>query len=141
MNTNLAIAQNVAANNTGFPSSWILIGVCTVLLIGGLVVYYFTQKESNPWYAKRISWMEYWFGPSAAEISNAVKPSETWCFVGEDNTGRWCVQVPLPSLCEPIRSYESRSRCEMTLAQQLPSGISKNGGTSSRPMASLSVHR
>lgn len=182
MNTSLAnrVAQNLsasanataanatAANTTtanafvnGLSANWILITVCLVFLVGGLVLYYVVKKESNPWYTKRISWMNYLFGNSGlqeVEIATKIqgtespvppshstegtgKPSSTWCFVGEDTTGRWCVEVPVPSLCEPIRSYGTRSSCEMTLAQQLPSGISTNNGTASIPMASLSVQR
>jgi hypothetical protein len=142
MNTNLA-AQNIAATtaaaNTvaGFPINMIMALLVGLALVGGLVFYYISQKESNPWYSKRVSWMNYLFGSS--DETPVPQKVETWCFVGEDNTGRWCVQVPLPSLCEPIRSYGTRSSCEMTLAQQLPSGVNTNGGTT--PMASLSVNR
>jgi hypothetical protein len=62
-----------------------------------------------------------------------TKPGETWCFLGEDNTGRWCVKVPLPSLCEPARSYGGRDPCEMTLAQQLPLGLTGSNNTKVSP--------
>ena len=35
-----------------------------------------------------------------------------WCLVGEDNTGRWCVQVPNESNCEKDRVYNSKNKCE-----------------------------
>ena len=157
-----AVGQNNVQNVKSAISTtpWLLIGISTVLLVGGLVFFFIVQKESHPWYTKRISWMNYLFGTPDTEYSIStyvqdttspllkkqtsdmpVKPSETWCFVGEDNTGRWCVKVPLPSLCEPIRTYGSRNSCEMTLAQQLPSGIVTKGGQSTKPLASLSLAR
>ena len=160
--------MNAARTVPTFPPTetasppWLLIGVCAVLIVGGFVFFFLVRKESHPWYEKRISWMSYLFGDSDPDFTKSselqdtvspltrlktktsdipVKPSESWCFIGEDNTGRWCVQVPLPSLCEPIRSYGSRNSCEMTLAQQLPSGIVTRGGTSTTPLASLSLAR
>ena len=44
------------------------------------------------------------------------------------------MKVPVPSLCEPIRSYGTRDSCEMTLAQQLPIGVVTNGGTGKTPL-------
>lgn len=43
-------------------------------------------------------------GPASAE--------QTWCLVGEDMAGRWCIQVPTPKHCEPIRSYKTKNQCE-----------------------------
>lgn len=155
------IVKNITETTASVP--WLLIGGVAVVLVGGLIFFFLVQKESHPWYAKRISWMNYLFGGAPDDIGGQssdfqdttsplsqlkkqtsdmpVKPSETWCFVGEDNTGRWCVKVPLPSLCEPIRTYGSRNSCEMTLAQQLPSGIVTKGGQSTKPLASLSLAR
>jgi hypothetical protein len=170
MNSTTNRVQNVVANVTsnaaptgGSSSSipWLWIGLCVFLLLGGITLYYAVQKESNAWYSNRMSWMNYFFGssnlqevdiptrvqdtvspvPKSKSTEGTVKPGDTWCFVGEDNTGRWCVQVPVPSLCEPARSYGTRSSCEMTLAQQLPAGISTRSGTSTSPLASLSTNR
>ena len=144
MNNTVKNASNSNSNSSsGMP--WLLILVCVGLLVSGLVFYFTTQKESHPWYSTRISWGEYLFGapanpeaaasPSVMETSTPLvdlekrksgiptKPGETWCFLGEDNTGRWCVKVPMPSLCEPSRSYGGRDSCEMTLAQKLPLGL------------------
>jgi hypothetical protein len=144
--------NSIPLSNEATPSKipWLLIGVVLLLFVAGIVVYFLVQKESHPWYASRISWMEYLFGPGAAKETAAAteigtqdttsplsqlktqtnsiptKPGETWCFLGEDNTGRWCVKVPMPSLCEPSRSYGGRDPCEMTLAQQLPLGLVGN---------------
>jgi hypothetical protein len=43
-------------------------------------------------------------GPASAE--------QTWCLVGEDMAGRWCMQVPTPKHCEEIRSYKTKNQCE-----------------------------
>jgi len=145
---------------------WLLLCVVFVLLVGGVGLYSVVQKESHSWYAMRSSWWEYLFGgsphdPTAAAVmavqdttsplspeaplktqtnSLPTAPGETWCFLGEDATGRWCVKVPLPSLCEPSRSYGGRDPCEMTLAQQLPLGLvpSVSAGNP-RPPASATI--
>jgi hypothetical protein len=144
------ILLNANANVSGVgTNAWFISLVCLVVLLGG-VFYVVVNKESHPWYSTRISWMEYLFGPpvrTAAAIqsiqdttsplaqldtqTNVVPraptaPGETWCFLGEDTTGRWCVKVPVPSLCEPSRSYGGRDPCEMTLAQKLPLGTVKD---------------
>jgi len=168
MNDSIPFGNEAAAPST-IP--WLLIGIVFLLFVVGLAYYFFVHKESHPWYATRmstrISWMDYLFGPGAANDNNAAaaaiqdttsplahlktqtdgvatKPGETWCFLGEDNTGRWCVKVPLPSLCEPARSYGGRDPCEMTLAQQLPLGLAGSkdtisSGKAAHPTASLST--
>jgi hypothetical protein len=61
--------------------------------------------------------------------------TESWCFVGEDLTGRYCVKVPSSSSCESSRRYTSRNDCEMIPAQHLPAGIITKQGTSMLPLA------
>ncbi len=43
-------------------------------------------------------------GPASSE--------QTWCLVGEDMAGRWCIQVKSPKWCEPIRTYNTKNKCE-----------------------------
>ena len=43
-------------------------------------------------------------GPASAE--------QTWCLVGEDMAGRWCIQVQSAKACEPIRTYKTKNQCE-----------------------------
>jgi hypothetical protein len=50
-------------------------------------------------------------------------PSESWCFVGEDLTGRYCVKVPSASSCEASRYFPTRSDCELQKANALPAGV------------------
>lgn len=54
-------------------------------------------------------------GPSSIPVSsdsNIASDQQTWCFVGEDNVGKWCVQVSSPNMCPPERSFGSKNRCE-----------------------------
>ena len=64
----------------------------------------------------------------------AVAKEETWCFVGEDMTGRWCVRVPHRGACDPERAYSSRSDCELTNASRLPLGTNMEGGARVAPL-------
>jgi hypothetical protein len=59
--------------------------------------------------------------PTVSESTNSVSPPEpepaasadqTWCLVGEDMAGRWCVQVPSIKACDQDRTYSSRNKCE-----------------------------
>ena len=59
--------------------------------------------------------------PTVSDSTNSVSPPEpepaasadqTWCLVGEDMAGRWCVQVPSIKACEADRTYDSRNKCE-----------------------------
>jgi hypothetical protein len=40
-----------------------------------------------------------------------VPERQVWCFVGEDDTGRWCVRVPSESSCSADRAYTSQKEC------------------------------
>lgn len=65
--------------------------------------------------------------------------TESWCFVGEDLSGRYCVRVPSERECEPSRYYTSRSACELTPAQHLPAGIQRDGGASMHALSSMRI--
>ena len=60
---------------------------------------------------------------------------ETWCFVGEDLTGRFCVKVPSENSCDRDRSFGSRSDCEMTAASHMPAGVITSGGIGILPLS------
>jgi len=72
-------------------------------------------------------------------IREREKKPETWCFVGEDLVGRWCVGVPKSDLCPRERSFASRSDCEMTPANHMPAGLVQNNGASMLPLAKATI--
>jgi len=49
---------------------------------------------------------------SAPEPPPVASASQTWCIVGEDMTGRWCVQVQNENACDKDRTYTSKNECE-----------------------------
>jgi len=49
---------------------------------------------------------------SAPEPPPVASASQTWCIVGEDMTGRWCVQVQNETACDKDRTYTSKNECE-----------------------------
>lgn len=71
----------------------------------------------------------------AAASAAAPNQQQTWCFVGEDKTGRWCVSVPTAHACDPERTYETRDACELVTASAMPLGFLKNGGLSDTPLS------
>lgn len=65
------------------------------------------------------------------------RQQESWCFVGEDKTGRWCLRVPNSHACDPDRTYTSQADCELVTASAMPLGFLKNGGASSVPLSAI----
>lgn len=45
-------------------------------------------------------------------LENASSSEQTWCLVGEDMAGRWCIQVKSPAQCETNRTYKTKNKCE-----------------------------
>ena len=77
-------------------------------------------------------------GPSALEkLPEPVKHTvnekseqtnrESWCFVGEDLSGRYCVKVPSEEACDDNRTFKSRADCELVEGSHMPAGITKDG--------------
>ena len=66
--------------------------------------------------------------------------NQTWCFIGEDNTGRYCVKVPRADLCDPIRTFGQREACELIQGSQLPLGIVTESGNNKTPISRLIVN-
>jgi hypothetical protein len=46
------------------------------------------------------------------EGGDAATAAQTWCLVGEDMTGRWCVQVQGVKACDADRTFSSKNACE-----------------------------
>jgi hypothetical protein len=59
----------------------------------------------------------------------AYKP-ESWCFVGENTLGRYCVQS---DNCGPLDKFASKDACELVEASALPLGITGEGGLHYNP--------
>lgn len=130
----------------------IVVGIVALLALAWYGVQYMTR--SSPWWNERanVSWwqellqsnnsnnlqaMEPNIQALQKELSQpdttlmetrGIAPPETWCFVGEDLTGRYCVRVPSSAACNPDRSYTSRSDCEMVQGHAMPAGIIKDAG-------------
>lgn len=76
--------------------------------------------------------------PTESISERNPNPKQSWCFVGEDLTGRYCVLVPTPESCPTERRFQSRGDCELTSAMHLPAGIAKNQGIGIQPLSTLS---
>ena len=52
--------------------------------------------------------------PSKADpvLGGPASSEQTWCLVGEDMAGRWCMQVATPKHCEAVRTYKTKNQCE-----------------------------
>ena len=72
-----------------------------------------------------------------SQKSQKSQQKESWCFVGEDLTGRYCVQVPSEKSCDADRVFGNRKDCELTPANHMASGIVQENGESMLPLAKM----
>lgn len=91
-------------------------------IVGG--VYVWLQKARN-------------IPSTADQTESSIMKKESWCFVGEDVKGRWCLQVPSDHACDPNRTFASRSECELVEASSLPLGVVQNGGATMQPLGPM----
>ena len=49
--------------------------------------------------------------PDSSNVSSD-SAEQTWCLVGEDQTGRWCIQVPSVKACDADRTFKNKNTCE-----------------------------
>lgn len=120
---NTLTALNSSVGNTGSVWFWIsVIGLLAIIVVIALwkLGYLNTSVQTATTLPPPIS-------------ENAVQREETWCFVGEDMTGRWCVRVPHRGACDPERAYSSQSDCELTNASRLPLGTNMESGARVAP--------
>ena len=103
---------------------WILIGV-SLLVVGFIVVAIIVWIRSGTKDMQLVQEME---------RVQEYRP-ESWCFVGEDVVGRWCVRVPFPQSCTPDRLFDSEDSCTYVPASALPLGVVKEGGAEYKPFA------
>ena len=70
--------------------------------------------------------------PATETDIRAYKP-ESWCLIGENTLGRYCVQA---ENCGPLERFPSREACEYVEASALPLGIVGKGGLHYTPFLS-----
>ena len=155
MNNSAAGSGNTSGFLTNLNSwSLVTVGALILLFTGAALVW--TQWSTSPWWSDQygaLARMWDWLGvrntsvglsgsgalqevpaelPTPASPPVPSKPTrdsgETWCFVGEDFTGRWCVKVPSPDSCSSERSFGSREACQLIEASHMPGGVIKDGG-------------
>jgi hypothetical protein len=148
--------QNIVTTltNESKPSSgsWIWLLLMVMLLFIGIGIWYWMRWKTSPWLADRLTADQHIFDflkPIGQEIQPGTFPEktpepehppykkETWCFVGEDKTGRWCVKVPTDHACDPDRTFSTRSDCEIVTASAMPLGFLKYGGASDTPLSAI----
>lgn len=57
----------------------------------------------------------------ATTAATAASAQQTWCLVGEDSAGRWCMQVQSDAHCDADRTYRTKNKCESADYQTLGS--------------------
>jgi hypothetical protein len=124
---NTLVALNNSVGNTG--SMWFWVSIVSLLAIIIAIAL---------WKLGYLSSTSSVFPVSTSTLpppipESAVQKEETWCFVGEDMTGRWCVRVPHRGACDPERAYSRQSDCELTNASRLPLGTNMEGGARVAP--------
>jgi hypothetical protein len=143
LTANLASSANSVASNNGSSGGSGLLGVLLLglFILAGIWVYMWwsgktgkAEKEKEAEARPELPTMAPGAGASAVPAGPVVG-KETWCFVGEDMTGRWCVRVPSASACVAERSFSTRSDCELVNASKLPLGVVGGAGTTMAPLA------
>ena len=74
--------------------------------------------------------------PAPTSIRQAharVYRPESWCLVGENTLGRYCVRS---DSCGPLERFPSREACEYTEASAMPLGVTEEGGLIMNPFLS-----
>jgi hypothetical protein len=82
------------------------------------------------WFLKAFVFTPFSAAPIAAPVASpSADPRtytpESWCLVGENTLGRYCVES---THCKAIDRFPSREACEYTEASALPLGVTREGG-------------
>jgi hypothetical protein len=143
MNT---IALNTTTTNSSTSSirPWIMIMLVVGLAIGGIYIFkqYSGSKQSvfpepvMPAPAMPAQMQEL---PAPEPAANTVPQGQTWCFVGEDVQGRWCLQVPSKHACDSNRSFPSEEDCKLVPASPMPLGVATRGDSLMQPLGPIPV--
>lgn len=147
---------------------WVFIVIVLIIILAGGILSYYLSYVTSPWLSDRLTATKHLYDliPSwlsskpkqnsyielrTTEIPEPLKVEEkpktqekqesrsTWCFVGEDYSGRFCVKVPGPKSCTHDRSYLTEEECELTPAHHLPAGIQLNQSTRIGPLRDLQI--
>jgi hypothetical protein len=141
-----SINENINAGSIWKPWLWIVLTVAGIVIL--ISVWNWSRWKTSPWFSERATADKHFWDISEPGILNPVpetstsshSPSiESWCFVGEDNTGRWCVKVPNSHACDPDRTFSSQSDCELVMASHMPLGFLSQGGQSQIPLSAIPV--
>lgn len=141
---------------------WGLIALIVVILVAVGAFLNYERWATSPWWSDRyyasqqlFSWLPSMTNQAPQSESKSIVPEqerqedlpkneprdarETWCLVGEDLNGRYCVRVPGPHSCTHERSFLSRDQCELTPAMHLPAGNVQNGGLQLDPLSNHKI--
>lgn len=66
-------------------------------------------------------------GDQSESEKEPLHSTQSWCFVGEDLSGRYCVKVPSDATCTSDRLFKRRDECEMVKGSHMPAGITRDG--------------
>ena len=163
LETNMIGTTDSLSKNSYYVYGVIAILVVFLLCLGVYMTY--RQWKSSPWWSDRyMAWTQGWnwtrssdaFGitetgtlqevatpvpapgaPVTESTSERHQTTESWCFIGEDLTGRYCVKVPSEKACDSDRLYHNRKDCELTPANHMPAGVVKQHGTAMASLSSL----
>jgi hypothetical protein len=148
-NTNNGLNAVMNATNTASIDNKIFVWV-SVIGIVALVIYLIKRFVIDAYPETVGTWLAMFRSEQHTGAAGAVAPplvplpreaavhpdTESWCFVGEDMTGRYCVKVPSTGACEASRTYKSRQDCEMVPAQHLPASVVTKQGAGALPLLS-----
>jgi len=165
MNNNLLSNSEPTQNlNMYYIYGGIAALLIVLVAVGSFLTY--SHWHASPWYSDRAAAYQnmwtWWNPPSSAlhtsgslqQVSTEILqpaapatsstserhpegPSESWCFVGEDLTGRYCLKVPSDVSCDAERLFRTRRDCELLPANKLTAGIVTRNGTDMKPLSSL----
>lgn len=132
----LVNSTNTIAANAPSTRPWVLILIVVALVLGGVFVFVQYSASSSPQQPPHSVLPEP-REPQPEPAANTVPQGKTWCFVGEDVQGRWCIQVPSAHACDANRSFASEEDCKLVPASPMPLGIATRGDSILQPLGPI----